>query len=1328
MRTVTKAMTRSRRRLRACLACLVVVAALRASDAQIVINEIHYDPANKSSRSEFIELFNAGAGGEDLGGWYFADGVDWTFSPGTTIAPGEYLVVTQDPDAFEAAFTPVSGAIAYSVPAGTSGAQNFGGALGMDFIVEAPAVLTDLGVFDSGSDGLNRAITVQLWTRDDRGTPTVPNDDRAGAVIASLTFDRDDPGGLIRGSRFKELTTALELAPGAYTIVASGYGPGELLFNGGGGGAGSVDEAGGLLSFVGSSRWGNSTAAFPMNIDVHVHQYAAGTFIVSAVGAASPDPPVALGPWTGKLSNGGERVTLRNAVGEQVDRVRYDVGFPWPTDANGEGSSMELLHPSLDNDLGGSWRPSDRAPTPGRANSVFTENAPPQLRQVDHVPRAPGTGDDVVVSVKVTDPDGLGEIDVEYQLVDPGSYIRLTDAEYASDWTVLALGDDGRNGDEVAGDDVYSGTLPGALQEHRRLVRYRFRAVDTAGAETLAPYEDDPQPNFAYFVYDGVPAWSGADRPGVTPVVEYDADVMRSLPAFHMISRESDVTNAMFNRSFNTKVFRFLGTLVVGDEVYDHMRYRVRGENSTYVSGKNKWKLRFNRGHDFRGFGRLGDSWPERLRTLNFGTCASPWAPPNRGLAGMDEAISMRLFNLVGVPAPNLMPFQLRVIDAASEASPTSQYEGDLWGLYLAFENPSGDFLDAHDLPEGNLFRMAVSRSELQHQGPGMPGDLSDLRWFTSASTGYNRASPIQPLSWWREHVDVDRYYSLRAVVEAVNHSDLRDQFNSVLFVDPDTARWTMLPWDLDLLYEEFDRWGPDGVQTNTPLEQFRKCLGHGALRIEFQNRLRSLQDLLLNDDEGWRVVREYASYVEPMAAVDRAMWDYHPRAAGGHRGAFYQEVGRYLAGTGGAGAAGEIRRAIDPVGFEGMVRWVEDFIALGGFGGDQLAVLHADARIPEAPTVTATGTAGFPIDDLSFRTSSFDDPQGAGTFAAIQWRVGEVGRADPESLDAVNAYEVTPVWESDAFDEFAADVFVPATAVDMGRTYRVRARMQDSSQRWSHWSDPVEFTTSPPAVRIPEIADLRITEIHYDPLGGSEYEFIELQNKGDDRLDLRVVSFLAGIDFEFAGSDVEFLDPGEFVVVVRNLAFFAQRYDVASINVAGEYGDSRLDNSGERLALGWGPIRILDFRYRDDWHPETDGRGASLNIVDVDLPPERWGLRESWFPSSVEHGTPGRADPGSVQGGNVQPGDANLDGNVDLSDALTLLRVLFQGVGDIPCAGGRIDARGNLPLLDSNGDGGVDLSDAVHLLLYLFAGGDPHQSGAECIPLDGCPDACRGD
>ncbi len=66
----------------------------------------------------------------------------------------------------------------------------------------------------------------------------------------------------------------------------------------------------------------------------------------------------AYGPYVGKLSSSGEVVELRDASGLLVDEVDYKAEFPWPISPSGSGASMELIHPSLDNNLGGSWRGS----------------------------------------------------------------------------------------------------------------------------------------------------------------------------------------------------------------------------------------------------------------------------------------------------------------------------------------------------------------------------------------------------------------------------------------------------------------------------------------------------------------------------------------------------------------------------------------------------------------------------------------------------------------------------------------------------------------------------------------------------------------------------------------------------------------------------------------------------------------------------------------------------------------------------------------------------------------------------------------------------------
>jgi len=67
--------------------------------AEIVINEIHYNSRPNDARDEFVELHNTGEVAVELGGWFFNDGFDYTFPPGTSIGAGGYVVVAQNPTA-----------------------------------------------------------------------------------------------------------------------------------------------------------------------------------------------------------------------------------------------------------------------------------------------------------------------------------------------------------------------------------------------------------------------------------------------------------------------------------------------------------------------------------------------------------------------------------------------------------------------------------------------------------------------------------------------------------------------------------------------------------------------------------------------------------------------------------------------------------------------------------------------------------------------------------------------------------------------------------------------------------------------------------------------------------------------------------------------------------------------------------------------------------------------------------------------------------------------------------------------------------------------------
>lgn len=94
--------------------------------------------------------------------------------------------------------------------------------------------------------------------------------------------------------------------------------------------------------------------------------------------------------------------------------------------------------------------------------------------------------------------------------------------------------------------------------------------------------------------------------------------------------------------------------------------------------------------------------------------------------------------------------------------------------------------------------------------------------------------------------------------------------------------------------------------------------------------------------------------------------------------------------------------------------------------------------------------------------------------------------------------------------------------------------------------------------------------------------------------------------------------------------------------------------------------------------------------------------------------------------GGFLRPGDVNLDGRLDISDAVGLLRLLFAAAAvEPPCEGAGVAEDGNLALLDFNGDARVDIADAVYLLAYLFQRGPAHRLGAGCARIEGCPRAC---
>ena len=78
---------------------LLFCAAAISSQAQVLINEIHYRPANESVNEEFIELWNFGGEPVSLDGWQLNAGVRFAFGK-ITLPPDSGLVIAADTTRF----------------------------------------------------------------------------------------------------------------------------------------------------------------------------------------------------------------------------------------------------------------------------------------------------------------------------------------------------------------------------------------------------------------------------------------------------------------------------------------------------------------------------------------------------------------------------------------------------------------------------------------------------------------------------------------------------------------------------------------------------------------------------------------------------------------------------------------------------------------------------------------------------------------------------------------------------------------------------------------------------------------------------------------------------------------------------------------------------------------------------------------------------------------------------------------------------------------------------------------------------------------------------
>ena len=199
------------------------------------------------------------------------------------------------------------------------------------------------------------------------------------------------------------------------------------------------------------------------------------------------------------------------------------------------------------------------------------------------------------------------------------------------------------------------------------------------------------------------------------------------------------------------------------------------------------------------------------------------------------------------------------------------------------------------------------------------------------------------------------------------------------------------------------------------------------------------------------------------------------------------------------------------------------------------------------------------------------------------------------------------------------------ALKLAFGDTFQVQVSgAMKSRQLFDHdWSALTEayFIIGTPA----DSSNLEITEIHYDPVDGKDYEFIEVHNRSDQRIDLRGLSFSNGIDFALPQNQPHYLEAGAYGVIVANREAFTGHY--TSLNgaaIIGEFAsETNLKNDGERLAL-------LDRSGGSVWSiccDNTSPRPELLEGHSLVLRGKDSSLAEAWFASAQQGGSPGGAE-----------------------------------------------------------------------------------------------------
>ncbi len=543
---------------------------------EIVINEIMYDHRSQEVvpgqppvdvAEEWIELFNRGDNVMDLSDWRLTDAVEYVFPADTIIAPGGYLVVSND-----------APALATKYPA-IDIVGNFTGRLSNDG--EGISLVDQHGNpadevhyysgrrwpnFEADHGGPIGALSLGSWPAftDGSGSSLELRDpDADNSVGESWEASRDwsdavdnpwqthtyrgvaQPSAVGPDGQWQEFVMGL-LSEGALllddiSVEKDPDGAAVQLIQNGDFDSGNADK----WRLIGNHRFS----------DVIEDPDDPGNFVLRLAAHGS----------TGHMHNHAE-TTLANSETIQ-NGTEYKISFraKWLAGSNQLNTRLYFNRLAQTTLIA---RP-DLHGTPGEQNSIVAGdlsavNAGPTYRDFRHAPAVPAVGEPVTVSVTAEDPDGVATMTLHY-------------AVNGEPW-----GDSAPISMTHQGNGLYTGQIPGYENTVGAIVQFYVEGNDTLGAVTTFPFAGEDS-RALYQVDDGRAASNGLHnfRIVLTPA---DANWLHT--DVNLMSNDAVGATVIYGES---EAFYDVGVRTKGSE---------RGRVTVQRLG---FGVRFNPDHPFRG-------------------------------------------------------------------------------------------------------------------------------------------------------------------------------------------------------------------------------------------------------------------------------------------------------------------------------------------------------------------------------------------------------------------------------------------------------------------------------------------------------------------------------------------------------------------------------------------------------------------------------------------------------------------------------------------------------------------------------------------------------